>query len=79
MILLKNIPRDAVTRVSMVGGTDKPRVVQIAIRPVSTDTFHIVGLARKAIQFALETEIGASNEPYRHGDASACADQLKSS
>jgi hypothetical protein len=58
MILLKNVPRDAVTRVSMVGGTDKPRVVQIAIRPVSTDTFHIVGLARKTIQFALKTEIG---------------------
>ena len=58
LILLKNVPRDTVTRVSMVGGTDKPRLVQLAIRPISTDTFHIVGFARKAVQFALKTEIG---------------------
>jgi len=58
LILLKNVPRDSVTRVSMLGGTDKPRLVQLAIQPVTTDTFHIAGILKKATQFALKTEIG---------------------
>ncbi len=58
LVLLKNVPRDTVTRVSMVGGTGKPRVVRLAIQPAGTDTFHIADIARKATQFALKTEIG---------------------
>jgi hypothetical protein len=58
MVLLKNVPRDKVTRVSMVGGTDKPRVVQLAIQPVGTETYHLAGFAKKAVHFALKTEIG---------------------
>jgi hypothetical protein len=58
MVLLKNVARDKVTRVSLVGATDKPRVVQLAIQPVGSETFHVAGLAKKAMHFALKTEIG---------------------
>jgi hypothetical protein len=58
LILLKNVSRSAVTTVSMVGDNDKPRIVQLSIRPVGVDAFQIDGVKHKAYHFVLHTEIG---------------------
>jgi hypothetical protein len=65
LVLLKNVPRDAVTTVAMLGG-DKPRLVRLVIQPVGTETFQVAGVGKKATHFVLKTEIGGITGVLAH-------------
>ncbi len=59
LTLLKNIDsRSAITRVSMVAATPKPRLVKLAVSPEGEDPFSTGGSSRKAIRYVVKVEIG---------------------
>jgi hypothetical protein len=57
--LLKNIPSSALeTTLPMVTTGDKPRLVQLKIRPQGERSFQTGGYARKAIHYVVHVDIG---------------------
>jgi hypothetical protein len=57
--LLKNISPDTKeTKVSYLGTSPKPRLVQISITPNGEDTFSVAGARHKAVVFVMKVEIG---------------------
>lgn len=57
--LLKNIcPDTKETKVSYLGTTPKPRLVQLSLTPNGEETFSVAGARHKAMLFVVKVEIG---------------------
>lgn len=56
--LLKNVPQSAVTKVSMIVTTPKPRLVKLAISSQGEDSFLVGGIKRRATRYVVKIELG---------------------
>jgi hypothetical protein len=57
-LLMNILPSAPETKLSFVAPTEKPRLVQISIKPAGEASFTIGGSTRKAIDYVLKIELG---------------------
>ena len=56
---IKNLPAATLeTKVSMIAGASKSRIVKLLIQPDEDERFYIAGVAHKARKYVIKIEVG---------------------